>query len=73
MQREAGGEKPWTVSRTAISLDSWRMSATTVDQVRILTDKCAKNRPRDDMKLCRTVRSGSGFAGSNGLLKVSDI
>lgn len=38
------GEKPPTVSRRAIGVDSWRMSATTVDQVRALTQLEKKRR-----------------------------
>lgn len=46
------GEKPPTVSRRAIGVDSWRMSATTVDQVRALTQLKKKKK--------RKKRKGNG-------------
>lgn len=45
------GENPRTVSRTAIGVDSWRMSATTVDQVRALSQlKKKKKQEKRDRK-----------------------
>ena len=36
-EREAAGEAVDSLTKTALSVGSWRMSATTVDQVRVLT------------------------------------
>lgn len=44
------GEKPPTVSRRAIGVDSWRMSATTVDQVRALTQLEKKEEEEEEGK-----------------------